>query len=666
MKLLRATWIACTWCASGVWTVVLWTFWLGLVLLGAVQAYIASTNELEVPAFLLRGLEQRLAASGLHATFGRTSFDPTGRVMIEEVRLSLPAFAEPVVAARAVYARLDPWALALGRFEPLEVRVTGASLAVPAMLSPSGRAEAVLRDLDATFVPREHELAITQLSARVADIAVSAHGAVYLPDLSHAASAPLPAPDFLARNFPAICRQLVAIAGKLGALDQPTLQLDLTPSDSRLAIASVTLLARGVKLTEPLPVQASGLRLTTRFPLFGDAPVMTRLEITADELRLPFEAAAQAARISIRGILRPGQLAFVPEEAELTAGSLTAAGYSARSLSARLTPGPLPRLNADAVAQVMGAPLAVRATVDFSAGTAALRFDGAIAPAVLDPLSARLGVNVRQFFDFAALECADGEARFGPEWKFGKVSLRATVHSIDAYHVHMDEGRAIVEFDGRHFGSPEAWASLGENFARGTYSHDLVTREFRFLLEGRLRPLDISGWFSGGWWQRFFQQFELPVAPPTASVDVSGRWTEGRRSAVFIYVDPVGPVIRGVKLDRARAAVCAPRVLRRPRTLRDARHGHRARDVHLRNQPGDLRLAQPPVRSGLIARSRAGDADDRAGRGRTPRTVQVCPASRAQAQRPPRQRGRARWRAPDRADRCAVAGGIPLPRLPTR
>lgn len=553
MKLLRSTWTACAWCARGTWTVALWTLWLALGLLLAAQAYIAFTNRLEVPGFLLRGLEERLAASGIRATFGRTTFDPTGRILIEDVRLSLPAFTEPVVAARAIYVNLDPWALTAGKVVPSTVRVTGASLAVPAMLSPTGRAEDLLRNLDAMFVPREHELAIPQFSAYVAGIAVSAHGAVFLPSLAPTKTAPLPAPDFFARNFPAICRQLVAIAEKLAALDQPALQLELEPSDTRLAIATVTLLAHGVTLAEPLPVQASGLRVTTRIPLFGDTPVMARLEVAADELRLPFGAVAQHARVSIRGILRPGQFGFVPEEAELTAGSLAAAGFSARSLAARLTPGPLPQLTADAVGDLMGAPLAVRASADFRARTATLHFDGSLSPAVLDPLSARVHANVRKFFDFAALECADGLVRFGPGWKFESVSTRATVHGIDAYHVHMDEGRAVVEFDGRHFRSPEAWARLGENFARGTYDHDLVTRNYRFLLEGRLRPLDISGWFQSGWWERFFRQFELPVAPPAASVDVQGRWTDGRQSAVFIYVDPVGPVIRGVKLDRARA-----------------------------------------------------------------------------------------------------------------
>ena len=424
-------------CGGAILAFAVWTLWLGLALLLALQIYIASTNELQVPGFLLRGLEERLAASGIHATFGRTSFDPTGRVLIQDVQLSLPAFAEPVVAMRAIYARLDPWALALGRFEPREVRVTGASLAVPAMLSPSGRADDVLRDLDAVFVPRGQEVAVTQFSGRVAGIVVAARGAVRLPRLAPTAAAPLPVGEFLARNFPAICRELVATAAKLSTLDGPALDLDLAPSDERLAVATVTLFARGVKLGQPLAVQARDLRVDTQFPLFGDAPVAARLEVTAGELLLPFDATARNARISIRGTLRPAAFGFEPLEADLSAAALDAAGFSARALVARLKPGPLPVLATDVVADIMGAPLAVHAEADFTSRTALLRFAGAIAPAILGPISEHLQVDVRKFFDFGALDCADGEALFGPGWKFEKLTAHVALRDIDAYRLRL-------------------------------------------------------------------------------------------------------------------------------------------------------------------------------------------------------------------------------------
>lgn len=550
-RALKHLWTGTRWCTACAFSFVLWTVWLALALLLAVQGYIATHRELEVPGFLLRSLEERLVASGVRATFGRTSFDPTGRVLIENARVSLPAFTEPVIAARAIYVRLDPWALAVGQFNPSELRVSGASFAVPAMLSPSGRSEEILRDLDATLIPHDQQLELAHFSGRVAGISLVAHGAIALPPRNREKTASLPIAEFLARNYSALSRQLIAASQQLTALDQPSLQLRLTPSPTRVALVNLTLLAHGVKLTVPQTVQATGLRVVTRFPLFGDAPINARVELTADSVALPFGADARHVRALVRGTLRPGRLQFVPRELDLAADSLSAAGFSARAVSARLIPGPLPRLTADLVALIQGSPLAFRASTDLAAQTATLRFAGAISPEILTPLSEHLHVDVRKYFDFAFMDRAEGEVRLGPGWKFENLSARVALRGVNAYHVIMEEGRAAFEFDGRHFYAPEAWARIGDNFAHGSFEQDLKTLEYRFLLEGRLRPLAISGWFRE-WWPNFFNQLEFPVAAPEASVEVSGRWTENRRSFIFVFADSAHPVIRGAAFDRVR------------------------------------------------------------------------------------------------------------------
>ncbi len=544
-------WTGTRWCGACAFSFTLWSVWLGLALLLAAQTYIATHQELEVPGFLLRSLEERLAASGVRATFGRTSFDPTGRVLIENVRLSLPAFIEPVISARAIYVRLDPWALVGGKFDPRELRLSGANLAIPAMLSPSGRSEEILSDLDTTLIPHEHTLELAQLSGRVAGISLIAHGAIYLPPHDASRAGSLPIAEFLARHYPAISRQLVAVSAQLTALDQPTLQLELAPSESRVAIARVTLFARGLKLTIPQPVQATGLHVVTKIPLFGDAPVTARLTLTADSLALPFGANALRVHALVQGTLRPGRLQFLPRELDVTADSLSAAGFSARSVVAHLTPGPLPQLTAAVHGLLMDAPLAFQLEADLAAQTATVRFDGTISTTILTPLSERIRVDVRKYFDFATLDHAAGVARLGPGWKFEQLSARVAFRGIDAYHVRLDEGRAVFDFDGRHFHASEVSARIGDNFARGTFEQDLVTFDYRFLLEGRLRPLAISGWFRD-WWPNFFSQLEFPVTPPAASVEVAGRWTEGRRFTVFVFADSVKPVIRGGALDRVR------------------------------------------------------------------------------------------------------------------
>jgi hypothetical protein len=537
---------------GGAWlfSFALWTSWLALAALLCFQLYVASTNELAVPAFLLRRLERQLAEAGVRVTFTRTSFDPSGRVLIEDARFSLPEYPEPIVTARAVYARLDPWLLLVGRVEAREIRITGASAAVPAMLSPSGRAEELVRDLDATILPAGRQIGIPQLSARLAGIPVLAHGALQLT------RAPGPKPneslaEIVSVNFPTLCRRLTAIAAQLETLDTPVVTLELEPSEAHGATIDAELFVRGFALDNPVAASLRGLELRTHLPLLGREPTVSRLELRADEVQLPLEARATGLRAVVSGRFQPGGLQFDAHELQLSVDHVEASGFSADALSAELAPQPLPKLAADVVAQIAGAPLAVRANADFAERSAVLHFAGAISPEILDPLGQRLKTDVRKYFNFAWVDHAEGEARLAPGWKFEKLSAHAALRGIDADHVTMDEGHATIELDRDRFYSPDAYARIGENFARGSYEQDLHSRQYRFLLDGRLRPMDIAGWFHD-WWPNFFHQLEFPTAPPDASVDVRGVWHDGRQAAVFVFADAARPVIRGAALDHLR------------------------------------------------------------------------------------------------------------------
>ncbi len=559
---LKYCWQGTRLCGACVLGLVRWTLWLALCLLLAFQIWVASSQELAVPGFVLRMFEARLAVSHVQVKFGHARFDPSGRILIDDLRLSLPAFAEPIAVTHAAYIEFDPWLLLAGKFEPHSLHLSGTSFAVPAMLSRSGRSEDVLRDLDATFHLEKDELVIEHLTARIAGIAVAAQGAIHLtPQLGAARVEPLPIPDYLAEHYPDLCRQLIRVVDRLTALDQPELRLDLIPSNTRGAIATVTISARGFKLTEPYPVQASGLRLTTRFPLQGAAPVMAPLNLTVDDLQLAGDISFHAVHARLRGPLQPEQYTYEPREMLLRADRVSARGFVLTQLSARITSrgfvftqpasGTLPRLQGELVADCAGQPLAIRGQADLAQKTATFRLDGALSPALLNPIGAAIHHDVRPYIGFGAPVQLGINVTFAPGWQFTRLTGRVHASQVDAYHVPIDEGGGEIEFDGRHFIARHAFARLGENAARGSFEQDFSNLQFRFLLEGRLRPLEISGWF-GKWWPAFFDDFAFPAVPPEASVDVSGQWKQGRLSTVFVYADSTAPVIHQVKFDHMR------------------------------------------------------------------------------------------------------------------
>ena len=367
-----------------------------------------------------------------------------------------------------------------------------------------------------------------------------------------AVAKPLPTSEFIASRYVTACRQLMAAAEKLDAFDEPSIEIELVPSESRAAIANAILTARGLKLDLPWAITATGLRATARFPLVGETPAMIPLELTADELLLPRDVHAQGVRASVRGSLNPARFKFEPGQIELSADLVNAEGMAVTAFAGRFIPGPLPKLRAEMIARFMDSPLVFIAETDFAVKTASVKFEGALAPGWLDLVSNRVGRDVRKFVDFTTpIITTGGSATFGADWKFERLAADVDAHAVNAYHVMIDAGRGRVELTPKHFYASEAQARLGNNFARGSYEQMFGSREFRFLLEGRLLPLDISGWF-GPWWPNFFHTFEFPGGPPQASVDVAGRWGEGWRTTVFVFADVNSPVIRGARLDRAR------------------------------------------------------------------------------------------------------------------
>lgn len=536
-------------CVGCIGSFVLWTFWLALVMAALIQVYVASTNELTVPDFVRSQLDARLAETGMRLSFERATFDPTGRIFVQAPKLFLADFSQPVVTARAAYIDLDPLHLAIGRIEPRELRVVDGTLLVPAMLSASGQPEPIVRDIDAVLLRGRSEIAIRHVTGRVGPLLVSVHGALSTISREQAIAGPIG--PMVRDQFRQLCRASGEINRWLNAFDEPALDLQLEPSATRGAIVSADFTGRGFRLDTPIAAQLGAFHARFRVPVLGHAWAISTVQLEADELKLPRSVEVHGFKVMAHVRLRPDEAKPEPIDAEATIASIASPDGVVDSVSAAVRSDVPSSWQGDAVANVLGAGLGLSGEADLTDRTASVRFAGAVSSDVLDVIGTQTHVDVRKFFDFAALRCDRAVATFGPGWKFRQLNAQVALRDIDAYGVAMDEGYADVMVDSRHLFAPEAYARIGPNFARGSYEHVFATREFRFLLDGQLRPMDIAEWFRG-WWPNFFGRFEFPVAPPLASVDVQGVWGEGRRTSVFVFADTKAPVLLGQKLQRAR------------------------------------------------------------------------------------------------------------------
>jgi len=545
--LLELSRAAAAYVARAGWSFVVWTTWLGLILLLALQAWIAGTSELTVPAPLLRRMEAELARQGFRATVGSTSFDPTGRIYARDVRLFLPAFAEPVLEARGVYALLDPTAALRGEVRLREVHVQDAALVAPAQLTPSGRSEPLAAGIEAVLRLADRRIQLDQLDARVQGIRVQAGGEIALPRADPSAP-PLAAE--VSRLFPGVARAVLAAGRHVAEAEDLRAHLQVSPGGSGAPQVGFILTASRLPLPAPVAGEARAVALTGAVDL-GPGRTASALRFSADAVYWDGIAQLRDVHVALPPLQLEGADGGGPATAEVSAAEVETKDGSLRAVTARLRRGPGSTFTAEAGLRLLGEPLALTAEVDWGRRSGRVAFAGELSPALLGVISRRLGTDVTRFYSYEALQVETGWAAFGADWSFARLEARVRVPRMNSYGVTMEDGRATVVLEPGRFFSPEAFARIGENYARGTYEHDLRTHAFRFLLDGRLRPLAIGRWF-GPWWPDFFTQLEFPEAPPTASVDVQGVWRQGHRAAVFVAAQAGPTRLRGAPVAEVR------------------------------------------------------------------------------------------------------------------
>jgi len=516
----------------------------------AVQIYIATSRELPVPDFILRGIESRLAASGVAAKFGHTSFDPSGRILVENTRLTIASFSEPIATAQLLYIELDPWSLLAGHFKPTLIRASDVRMQIPAMLSDSGRSESILHDIDLTLAPIEHGLEFSQVSAKLGNLSLNIHGAIDLRELPKSQADSLPLLEFAVTHYSEICRRLTMLSRQLESLDSPNAEIALRPSEKLGAIAHVSLQARGFRGGERIPVMSGPLLVSTQIPLWGHAPVVARIHAQTDSLSLHGQTHATGVRATLRVRATRDDEGISLRQAEIEARSVESNGAVATDLSLRLNRRKLPHAEVELDLHLGAEPIHLQGSVNTNARSALLNVAGRFDPRLMLPLGQILGRDLRPFINFGTAPEFDLQVAIAPGGRWGNLSGRVRGRDVYAYRVTLDEIEGDVSFDGRSFVATNARAQIGTNLARGSYTHDVATQDFRFLLKGRLRPADIGGWFRE-WWPNFWSNFEFPTAAPDAEVDVQGRWRDGPATQVFVFADCLKPVIKGVALDRA-------------------------------------------------------------------------------------------------------------------
>lgn len=537
-------------CASCAVTVACWAVWIVLGLTLAALAYVALARDLPVPDVVLRRVESRLAASGLAVRFGQAHFDPTGRILLEDVEVHSRQFDDPLLVCRLLYARHNFWALLAGRTEPEEIRIEDAALQLPAMLSPSGTTEPFVRDVTIVVRYENNAWQVAQFIGRIGRLTLTLEGELPAPPRT-GRGGPALSLDQITAQYLQTARKLAPNLRRLEAFEEPTLTLHLTPQR-----ADAVFTARSARQPWDQPVNTGAIAASTSVRLSQPGLRPLRVHLATDRVDYRGQVSADNVRAIIQAEVLPESFSGRVLDVQAAAARIDAAGEAILGPVLQADLSGWPAVHTTARAQIDGEFIAAEVAAQLQEQSARIQAEGRVSAGLIRRVLADNTPRAAPYFLFGDPVTFQAEAVLKPGWKFGTVTSRVDAGRLDSRGVLVTAARGRIDIDGMSFLAHDARAMIGENQARGSYWMDFSTTDYRMLLDGRLNPVAINGWFRGDWWLGFWNRyFAFPGALPEASVDIGGRWKDPSLSNNYIRARAGAVTVLGGDFEQVAATV---------------------------------------------------------------------------------------------------------------
>jgi hypothetical protein len=541
-------------CLSSLANVACWALWIVLGLVLAAQIWIITAHELPVPAFVLRLVEKRLAEANLDATFADAHFDPTGKLLVQAVRVRSRQFEDPLLLGRSLYVRKGVWSYLSGQHAPDEIRLDGGTLQLPALLSPSGTAEPLLRDINATLRVERGLVHFDQLNFRAGALTVTARGDFQLPP----SRGTPPDPAAIMGQALQLGRRIVRELPKLDVLDHPVLDVVLEARPGVGNVAELRLSADALRLDGAWPAVVQQLHASTTLRLDGNDARPLRLSFTADHAIVRDDVRVDNLRGVLATEITPGT-GKPPSAARIWLAAERIAAFEEEVAA------PMLRVDwqqdrpvrATLDLRAHHATFALAGSADISSESAQLTFDGRVPPSLVSDVLPRRAPKLAPYFVFGDPVDVHADVAIGEGWRFETLRSRVRVQRLDSRGVKVTHARGRIDVDREgNFLAQDAIARIGENYGRGSYFMNFRSWAYRFLLSGALQPVAISGWFRSDWWPKFWENnFAFTASAPGADVDVTGNWRNASQLSYFGSTDAVSAQVLGADFERAHARV---------------------------------------------------------------------------------------------------------------
>ena len=476
-------------------------------------------NVIPVPELVFEKLKTRLAEHNITLQSDQPVIDLTGRISFSQAHVFFEGVSQAALHCDNLQIRIDPAHLIVGKIAIKEVTVSNGTFFCPALQSPSGLTEPMLNRLFCTLRSGRKSWEIDQLNFQLYKLRVAGSGYWNVPFPKQKEAEQLNIQNI----FYKIAGSLVALSIPLQELKDPFLTLTLGQKQG--TDVSATLYADGLRTAEGIKIGPLYAKAHGDWE-YGLQPFKTVWARTAS-LEIPDSFQGNAMETQL--LLAPSGN---PIETEFFVGKAHIYNEPIEYLNGQVNIQAFPELSGNLAGSSEGATLELGGHIHTGEKSGALTLVGSVNPLKLknylamDDALSRIGTMI-----LPPKADIDAQISIGPEFTLNKAvfSLDLGPSEIDGFNSnrlnaqgHIDPN--VLDLTFRSFHIDEV---------AGTFHQDLITKDYRLLVEGKLNPSNLNAWIQKNWWTYLWDDFNFEDTLPYANLDVQGRW--GDPFNYFIY-----------------------------------------------------------------------------------------------------------------------------------
>lgn len=512
--------------------------------------YVATLDDIPVPRFIIREIQDQLKTKRIVLEMEGVRFQPNGRIIFDKPELYSTELGSTIISAEFASTKIKLSHLIFGDLAIDEIRIAGGEFILPAMVTPSGEPTTAVSSINLEATLRAQQWRIHFANCAIGNLKLSLAGR--LDD--SLISIPKPKPDApkpsITQAILKLAPQMARLQKELNRLDYPYCNIDLDV-ENRKQTARVQVGAD--KLTVDPNTAVFEFLLQAQYKI-GNQLTAT---VAADRVELPQGITARYIRLEAdwqdsTPIEQP-----LPDHIRASATQINYRNFSLPSLVAEIFPGQeihsgslqiaLPEspivANLRHTVSTKSTEIDLQATID--AATIA-----AINPIASDIAKQDLGAmaTLGKAVDIHAV------AKLDPSFKplhaeafvqAGAVTLLKAGVDYAAVHTLLTGKQIDVEEIRLRSGKQEGVIKVG-------YNLDTLLR--RVLVEGSFDPTLINAWFKP-WWGSMWEGMTFPEEGMLTYLDSKALFK--RPDTVFVtgigYVRDID--IRGLEVDELRTRI---------------------------------------------------------------------------------------------------------------